>query len=264
VVDATCVICGSPCRQEYCSDRCRNRRPRNYSEAAQERRRAYDRSRNRDTGRTRRRYRVNQRCLSCKRLFDPYSAGQEYCSRQCAQDARPKNPLSCELIYQDCEECGKLCVNRRVCSKGCLRRAQRRRDLIRYGKTPEQVDACRACGKPKPVKQGRKLCDSCREQADAEARRRARRRRKARQRGARTEPYTLAYIAKRDRYRCGLCRKRVAMTKPVPHPKAPTIDHIIPLDAGGDDVKANVQLAHFICNSMKGNRGGGEQLLLVG
>jgi 5-methylcytosine-specific restriction endonuclease McrA len=76
--------------------------------------------------------------------------------------------------------------------------------------------------------------------------------------------YTLRAIAVRDRYRCGLCHRKVNLRLAVPHPKAPTIDHIVPLAEGGDDTRANVQLAHFICNSIKGHRGGGEQLLLVG
>lgn len=100
--------------------------------------------------------------------------------------------------------------------------------------------------------------------AAAERRRRRVNRRRRRIEGIATEPYTLAGIAERDRFRCGICRKRVAMTKAVPHPKAPTIDHVIPLDDDGDDTRANVQLAHFICNSRKGNRGGGEQLAFVG
>ena len=54
------------------------------------------------------------------------------------------------------------------------------------------------------------------------------------------------------------------MTKAVPHPKAPTIDHIVPLADGGDDIKANVRLAHFLCNSRRGARGGTEQLWLIG
>lgn len=53
------------------------------------------------------------------------------------------------------------------------------------------------------------------------------------------------------------------MTKAVPHPKAPTIDHLLPVSAGGDDVRANVRLAHFICNSRRGS-GGIVQLALVG
>jgi hypothetical protein len=37
-----------------------------------------------------------------------------------------------------------------------------------------------------------------------------------------------------------------------------------PLSRGGDDTRANVQLAHFLCNARKGAAGGGEQLALIG
>lgn len=73
----------------------------------------------------------------------------------------------------------------------------------------------------------------------------------------------LAEIAARDRRTCQLCRRRVAMTKAVPHPKAPTIDHVLPIAAGGQDIRANVQLAHFECNWRKSD-GGTQQLALVG
>jgi 5-methylcytosine-specific restriction endonuclease McrA len=58
----------------------------------------------------------------------------------------------------------------------------------------------------------------------------------------------------------------VARTKLVPHPKAPTIDCIVPLSASGSPgyVQSNTQLACFMCNSLKNNRGGGEQLRLIG
>lgn len=89
------------------------------------------------------------------------------------------------------------------------------------------------------------------------------RRRRAVKRGGASEPYTTAQIAERDRARCGLCGGRVLMTQKVPHPKAPTIDHIVPVSEGGDDTRANVQLAHFHCNSSKGARGS-QQLALIG
>jgi len=54
------------------------------------------------------------------------------------------------------------------------------------------------------------------------------------------------------------------MTKVVPHPKAPTIDHIVPLAQGGDDTRDNVQLAHFECNWRKRDAGESEQLRLIG
>lgn len=89
------------------------------------------------------------------------------------------------------------------------------------------------------------------------------RRRRAAKRGRPSEPYTTAEIAARDRFRCRLCGGRVAMKQAVPHPKAPTIDHVVPVSEGGDDTRANVQLAHFVCNSVKGPRGS-QQLALIG
>jgi 5-methylcytosine-specific restriction endonuclease McrA len=93
---------------------------------------------------------------------------------------------------------------------------------------------------------------------------RKRRRRRARQREAVTEPYTLAEIAARDRFICGLCRRRVDMGKSHPHPKSPSIDHKVPISESLDDTRANVQLAHFDCNWRKGARGADEQLFLFG
>lgn len=89
------------------------------------------------------------------------------------------------------------------------------------------------------------------------------RRRRAAKRGGASEAYTTAEIAVRDRFTCRLCGKRVAMKQVVPHPKAPTIDHVVPVSEGGDDTRANVQLAHFLCNSVKGPRGS-QQLALIG
>jgi 5-methylcytosine-specific restriction endonuclease McrA len=81
--------------------------------------------------------------------------------------------------------------------------------------------------------------------------------------GAIAEPYSLDEIAQRDRRCCGLCGQRVAMTRKTPHPRAPVIDHLVPLSKGGDDTKANVWLAHYVCNARKGARPAGEQLALL-
>lgn len=71
-------------------------------------------------------------------------------------------------------------------------------------------------------------------------------------------------IYARDGYRCHLCRKPMAMDQRVPHPLAPTLDHLVPRVHGGTNDPANLASAHFLCNSIKGDRGGGEQLALVG
>jgi 5-methylcytosine-specific restriction endonuclease McrA len=49
-----------------------------------------------------------------------------------------------------------------------------------------------------------------------------------------------------------------------PHVMCPSVDHVLPLACGGDDTRANVQLAHWLCNVLKRDQGGGEQLALVG
>lgn len=53
---------------------------------------------------------------------------------------------------------------------------------------------------------------------------------------------------------CGLCQEPVSEWLFYPDQMAGTIDHIKPLSRGGQHVYTNVQLAHSLCNSKKGNR----------
>lgn len=67
----------------------------------------------------------------------------------------------------------------------------------------------------------------------------------------------LQEIYDRDRGQCGLCHGRVApdfeaTRKSLPH--APVLDHIVPISKGGKHERSNLQLAHFRCNTIKGNR----------
>jgi 5-methylcytosine-specific restriction endonuclease McrA len=76
-----------------------------------------------------------------------------------------------------------------------------------------------------------------------------------------------ARVFERDGWRCYLCGRLVKRGAVVPHLLAPTVDHVIPLSpraGGGRDDMANARTAHFKCNSKKGDRGGGEQLALIG
>ena len=54
---------------------------------------------------------------------------------------------------------------------------------------------------------------------------------------------------------CGICGRAVNKKLPFPNPWSPTIDHIIPVQKGGDPVALeNLQLAHFFCNRAKSNK----------
>lgn len=74
----------------------------------------------------------------------------------------------------------------------------------------------------------------------------------------------LAWIADRDHWRCHICKTRVGKKIAWPHVRSASLDHVVPLSKGGAHDPSNVRLAHLGCNSAKGNRGGGEQLLLIG
>lgn len=71
----------------------------------------------------------------------------------------------------------------------------------------------------------------------------------------------LPYIAGRDGGRCQICGKPVRARK---GPRRASVDHIVPLSRGGTNDLVNLQLAHLSCNLLKGNRRGGDQLLLFG
>lgn len=83
-------------------------------------------------------------------------------------------------------------------------------------------------------------------------------RQRARKRSAFVANVSPRKIYERDGWRCRLCGLAVRRDKAVPHPLAPTIDHIVPLaagiKAGGVHAPYNVQCAHFLCNSTKGAR----------
>lgn len=67
----------------------------------------------------------------------------------------------------------------------------------------------------------------------------------------------------RHGYKKGCRGGKTDPTKAAPHPNSPTIDHVIPLAQGGTHEPPNCRTACFQCNSHKGDRGGGEQMLLV-
>lgn len=93
-------------------------------------------------------------------------------------------------------------------------------------------------------------------------RRRARAVRRVRERHAYVADVWRIRIFERDKWICKLCHEPVARSEAVPHWWAPTLDHIIALSKGGTHEPANVQCAHFLCNSLKSDGEGGEQLLL--
>lgn len=87
---------------------------------------------------------------------------------------------------------------------------------------------------------------------------------KQRRQAAHVEPVNRARVFERDKWRCHICRKRIRRGLRYPHPMSASVDHLVPLRSGGLHEMANAAAAHLICNLRKRDRGGGEQLLLIG
>jgi 5-methylcytosine-specific restriction endonuclease McrA len=193
-------------------------------------------------------------------------------------------PYRLEALHMGaCAECGKGFLRkttgrRRVyCSDTCkaaagLRRAEidgraeRWRAAARTRRlVSERTGVCAQCGEEFRFTHKRRYCSRpCCNRAYAERRKQrenfaeqkqdAKRRRVARQRGAKHEPVSRRRVFERDSWVCGICETPTLKEVKVPHPLAPTLDHVIPLALGGDHTYANSQTAHFICNSVKSDR----------
>jgi 5-methylcytosine-specific restriction endonuclease McrA len=234
-------------------------------------------------------------CETCGEPYKPRRRDSRYCSSDC----HSRRCRGLDTAPRACEVCGTQYRpsydKQRACGRVCGSKLNGYTNYLREAPKASGVTwrTCRTCERPYTTR-GRKRCHcdaprsrvfitDCRTcgqvfcsaitvttcSSDCARRKRRRDRREAkyirrgRERQSAKHVDRLA-ILDRDSYRCQLCGRALKMTESVPHPLAPTLDHIVPLAKGGRHEPENVQAAHFRCNSLKGARGGGEQLLLIG
>lgn len=104
----------------------------------------------------------------------------------------------------------------------------------------------------------------CKRERKREWRRNSKHTRRARKKNAFVANVYRTKTFERDGYRCHICKAKTNPNAKVPNPKAPTLDHLIPLSKGGTHEPSNVATACFRCNHLKADRGTGDQLLLFG
>jgi hypothetical protein len=85
--------------------------------------------------------------------------------------------------------------------------------------------------------------------------------RRARKYNVSAEKFSIKDIFDRDKWICGLCKKKVNKKLKYPHPLSASLDHILPLSLKGSHTRKNVQLAHLLCNE-KAHIGGIKQTRL--
>lgn len=239
-------------------------------------------------------------CTVCAAPFESPRKVSKYCSNRCGakasyerrRDAGTYNPT---LKPSTCVVCATTWMNRtpgsRYCSKAC-------QDAVRYpvenrrnrGSMSERVKAarhkqhwaargkrgttlwtsgrCRVCNAAFVSEHRNITCsDDCYREyhGDGYAQQRSisRMSRRARERNAFVEKVDPLRVFESDGYRCHLCKRMTLKGKTVPHPRAPTVDHVIPLAAEGKHEPRNCRTACFLCNSTKSHHGGGQLLLLA-
>lgn len=170
---------------------------------------------------------------------------------------RVKGPAS-KVYPRDCDLCRQPFIGRHCDVYQCITCREAAKACRVF------IADCATCSKLFACQYTRRTCSpTCAKTHDAEARRQAKSRRRAVKRNAFVANVSPQKVFERDGWKCHLCGKAINRKAAVPHPKAPTIDHVIPLASGGTHEPLNCRAAHFLCNSLKGDRGGGEQLLLV-
>lgn len=170
----------------------------------------------------------------------------------------------CATAFSWLRPAGTRGRNRKFCSPACA-------DL--EGRREKYTVPCRTCGVDfRPVRVGRNqspqvVCSmSCRRWPSAqvyptvqERIAAAGDRRRCRKRGTGYERFMRREIYERDGWACQLCGDPVDRTGADKHLRA-SLDHKVPLARGGVHSRANVQCAHWICNSRKSHHPGANPL----
>jgi len=183
---------------------------------------------------------------------------------------RARRDRGTELIREDesnhCLYCGEPLVKsgsgyqHKYCSAKCNTRD--------FRGSPKVV-TCKVCGVDFVPDQNQRLCsDQCvkarrvevqkqcydRNFDKMEVRNRARQDefvRRAKRYGVEWIKFDLRTIFDAAEGRCQICGEEIEFDKRWPDPRSPSIDHIIPMSAGGKHVPKNCQATHLRCNLVK-------------
>lgn len=220
------------------------------------------------------------KCESCRRWWPSTFAQAKFCSDSCKQRrkrrlARERSGLpevdgpSSKLNWAECACCGSWFVKRRqatYCGDQCRREVNRRRSKASYVSVteinPVVEHECRECGARFTTRRYSAVRLYCSKACRARASHRKRRHleRAAMREG---EMFTLREIAERDGWTCHICGKKIPDRPSGLRDEDASIDHLIPLTSGGSHTRANVALAHRICNSRRGATGAAQLRLIA-
>ena len=208
-------------------------------------------------------------CMNCKKEYHPKEADRnKFCSRECAFKFKAVKPIEPKpVVVNRCTICGNEFKGRgKYCSGDCRRTKGRNDYYAKYRVTVKDTNewiekTCPLCGvifKTNYHASVRRFCsDECLNRFFKEEYKATR---KEQMRAAFVRYVRFERIYKRDKGICQICGYPVKHDKEPSDAMAATIDHIVPLSRGGKHHPENCQLAHRICNSLKGDRIEGEAI----
>ena len=182
-------------------------------------------------------------CRECRTQFVVTRGRKQFCCRDCSYTFKSKlaqeravsnpKPKMCKVWFPSCVECDRVFCARSPSTRRCSYQCRIANDSIRV------IDLYAA---------------STEVGAD----------------GKKWRKLLIGYLRERDgdKCQCG-CRRTIQFDLPS-GPKGhksgmgASVDHIIPRSLGGGNEMANLRLLTWKCNRRRGNRGGNEQLALIG
>ncbi len=207
-------------------------------------------------------------CEFCgKPRYSDHPNRNRFCSKECAikHKAELFTPIKLErqrqreeALHKVCPNCGKEFrakqLNQKYCSPECVYDYHLRlmREEWEANFVPKEF-ICRECGKPVKTVVGRPRSVYCSDECSNRAQgREYKHNRKEQMDKAFVEPVSLKTVYARVAGVCEICGLPVLKTTEPTNIWAATMDHIKPLSVGGLHENANCQLAHRLCNSIKG------------
>lgn len=179
----------------------------------------------------------------CRACFAAYNRGERgaaarHVSRRCAHCSAPYVPkqLKAAAAY---------------CSRSCKDKAKNARLAAARLASKPADRRCIRCGGVMP-REMRTDALFCSEQCSYKTHALPRSLRVNADQGDRIGSDRLA-ICERDGWKCGICGEPVDDNLRHPDPMCASLDHILPLSAGGTDDLSNLRLTHLLCNVRRRN-----------
>lgn len=208
-------------------------------------------------------------CKRCGKTYQPKRKDRTtYCSQACAWDdqreaagQRRADQARATQPRPPCPACGGAVEGRHgtamYCSDACANRHHSRITYARHRAELLTVRKCRECEMEFRSTPSRRYCSHrC---CQKNARRTAKGRRRAMLRSASVESVDPMAVFRRDKFRCQLCwNMTLRSSVGTNHPRAPSLDHIVPLSKGGEHSYRNTQCACRSCNTRKRSRSLGQ------